>query len=53
MCPYEVYDNFFDGKDPDDKLYLLTNGPAQLTDDESDDDLDDLFGISDKDKPNK
>ena len=33
-CPYEVYDRFFEGVDPDDREYLLLNGNAHLSEEE-------------------
>mmetsp|Transcript_1755 Transcript_1755/g.2029 ORF Transcript_1755/g.2029 Transcript_1755/m.2029 type:complete len:223 (-) Transcript_1755:411-1079(-) len=40
MCPYEVHDDFYNGKDPEDKEWLLLNGPHAISDDEGSDDTD-------------
>jgi curved DNA-binding protein CbpA len=34
LCPYETYDAFFSGVDPEDREYLLLNGNAHMTESE-------------------
>eukprot|EP00997_Jenningsia_sp_PLL12_P008105 NODE_4829_length_624_cov_57.234783_g4156_i0.p1 GENE.NODE_4829_length_624_cov_57.234783_g4156_i0~~NODE_4829_length_624_cov_57.234783_g4156_i0.p1 ORF type:complete len:189 (+),score=74.42 NODE_4829_length_624_cov_57.234783_g4156_i0:43-567(+) len=36
--PYQVYDDFFEGKDPEDRDYLLLNGNAHLSESEQSED---------------
>ena len=47
-CPYEVYDRFFDGSNPDDREYLLLNGNAHLS--EEDEEEEECTSVAEPDR---